>query len=295
MKNTIKESVLGYVFVTPVIILCILFLAYPFIQSIMLGFFKWDGITNWQFIGISNFIELFTKERFFYKALSNSLMYTIIVSAGMLIIGFILAILIDLKVFLWKVYRFIFFLPYMLSMVVVSFLFMKIFVPEGLLNNILGMFNVNPIIWFDAKKAIFVIMAIAIWQGSGLPMIFFLAGLKNIQKEIYEAAILDGASTIRIVFTISLPLLKNLFMILTVMELIFNFKVFDIIWVMTKGGPYGSTEVLGTLLYQNAFQKLKFGYASSIGMIMIIISSILAYFYVKFYGYSGTKQINQKS
>ncbi|MHB8277614.1 MAG: carbohydrate ABC transporter permease [Candidatus Humimicrobiaceae bacterium] len=294
MKIKLKESVLGYFFVAPAVIFCILFLAYPFIQSIILAFFKWDGVTNWQFIGINNFIELFTKERFFYKALSNTLMFTILSSLGMIMIGFILAILIDMKILFWKIYRFVFFLSNVLSFIVLAFLFLKILAPQGLINSILEKFGVEAIIWLDAKKSIFIIIAISIWQGSGLPMIFFLAGLKNIQKEIYESAMIDGASTVRRVFTISVPLLKNVFLTLIVMLLIFNFKVFDIVWAMSQGGPYGSTEVLGTLLYKNAFQELRFGYASSIGFIMIIISGILAFFYVKYSGYGSSIQFKKK-
>lgn len=289
-RRILNQNLLGYSLIAPAILFAVVFLAYPFFQTIIVSFFEWDGFTAWKFVGFQNFIDLFTKERYFYLALKNTIFYSIGTTFGLIAMGFILAVLIDLKVFLWKMYRIIFFLSYSLSIVGISLLFLKIFAPEGLINIIFKSIGLDPVIWFGSStRALLIIIFITIWQGSGFAMVFFLAGMQNINQELYEAAMLDGASLMRRIFSITIPQLKNVFSILIVMELIFSFKVFDIIYVMTAGGPNGQTSVLTILLYRQAFEFVKLGYASSIGFIMIVISVILSIFYVRFSGYRERK------
>jgi len=254
------------------------------IQSLLLSFFKWKGYGPWIFLGFDNYIKLFTIDKNFFVALRNSIVFTIFNTIGSLLVGFILAILINLKIRFWKIYRFVFFLPVVLSGVVVSMLWLKIVDPYGLLNTFLSILHLENLqrIWLaNSGLAMGIIIAVAIWWGNGYSMIFFLAGMQNIDEEIYEAAKIDGASTMRRIVSITVPLLKNVFSTLILLTVISSFKVFDIVWIITLGGPAGGTEVLGTQLYENAFRNQRFGYASVIAVIMFLISILFSIIYIK--------------
>ena len=290
-KKDILEYLTGYAFVLPVLIFILFFIAYPIIESLALSFFKWKGIGDWNFVGIKNYIKMFTEDRFFYTSIKNSILFSIGTTFGTILIGFILAVLIDLKIHFWKLYRFIFFLPISLSVAVVALLWSRIFDPYGLVNSLLGVLHLEELqrIWLgDTRLAMGVIIFVTVWQYSGFPMIFFLAGMQNIDEQLYEAAKIDGASTIRRIVSITLPALKNVFSVIIMIQLIFSFKVFDIVWIMTMGGPAGATDVLGTRLYSEAFRSGQFGYASVIAVIMFSIALIFSIIYVRISGYQKT-------
>ena len=287
-KKNIIEYATGYLFVLVPLVLIILFIAYPVIQSLVLSFFKWRGIGEWRFIGFVNYIKMFTEDRFFYTALKNSAIYSLCTTIGTIVIGLTWAIIINLGIRFWKIYRFIFFLPVVFSQIVMAMLWTRIFDPAGLFNTLLSILHLEELqrIWLgEANTALGIIISVSIWQYSGFTMLFFLAGMQNIDDSLYEAAKIDGASIMRRIFSITIPLLKNVFSVVILLQLIFSFKVFDIIWVMTRGGPAGKTEVLGTLLYSTAFQSQKFGYASVIAVIMFFIAIIYAIAYIRTSGY----------
>ena len=264
------------------------FLLYPAVRSSIMPFFQWDGITALKFSGLSNFVEMFTEDRYFYTALRNTFVFSTVATAGTVVIGFLLAAAIDLRVSLWKLYTVVFFLPYALSIAAVSMLWLKIFEPHGLLNTILNYLGLGryALPWFDnPNTGLGIMLLVSIWQYSSFPMIFFLAGMQSIDQEIYESSRLDGASTVRQIVSITVPLLRHVFSILVVMQLIFSFRVFEIVWIMTAGGPSGGTEVLGTLLYRYSFRFLKFGYASVLSMIALSVAVALSFLYRRVSGY----------
>ena len=290
-KKELFENIMGFSFVLPLIIFIIIFILYPVITSIILTLFKWKGYGPIKFVGIQNFVNIFITNEYFPTAVKNSIIFSIFCTSGTILVGFILAVLIDLKVFFWKVYRFIFFLTVILTVIVTGMLWMRVFDPYGLLNNLLTILHLGELqrIWLGAPNTAFaIIIFVTIWQYSGFTMIVFLAGMQNIDETIYEAAKIDGASTMKRIISISIPLLKNVFAIIIALQFIFSFRIFDVIWVMTGGGPAGATEVLGTHLYKLAFQATKFGYASVLAVIMFIISLILSLIYIKISGYQET-------
>lgn len=290
-KKDLLEYSVGYLFVVPAVIFILLFIAYPMIQSVILSFFNWNGVSEWKFVGIKNYINMFMGNRYFLTALKNSILFSISATAGTIIVGFILAVLIDFKIKFWKTYRIVFFLPFVFSIVVVSMLWLKIVDPIGILNKVLEVLHLESLqrIWMgDPNSAMIIIIITTIWQYSSFPMLFFLAGMQNIQEELYEAAKIDGASTARRIFSITLPLLKDVFSVLIIIQLIASFKVFDIIYVMTGGGPAGQTEVLGHLLYKTAFRLHEFGSASVLAVIMLIVAMIFSILYIRISGYGKT-------
>ncbi len=288
-----KEYLLGYLMIFPAMLFVIAFIFYPMFQSLSLSFFKWNGMGEQIFVGFKNYIKLFTVDRFFNIALKNTIYFSIGSTAGTIFIGFILAVFIDLKIRFWRIYRIIFFITYVLSIIVVALLWIKVFDPRGIINTVLEIAGHSEWqkIWLgDPKISLSIITFVAIWQYSGFPMIFFLAGMQNIDEGIYEAAIIDGASTGRRIISITLPLLKNVFSVIVILQIIYSFKVFDLVYVMTMGGPSGYTEVLGTLLYKNAFRLQKFGYASTISVVVFVFSIIIAIIYIRVSGYQKSKK-----
>ena len=291
-SRRLVESYVGWALVLPALLFIAVFLLYPVIRSSIMPFFRWDGITDMKFSGLSNFVEMFTEDRYFYTALRNTFVFSAVATVGTVTIGFLLAAAIDSRVLLWKLYTIVFFLPYALSIAAVSMLWLKIFEPSGLLNHVLNHLGLDRFAapWFDnPNTGLGIMLLVSIWQYSSFPMIFFLAGMQSIDQEIYESSKLDGASTVRQIVSITIPLLKNVFSILVVMQLIFSFRVFEIVWIMTAGGPSGGTEVLGTLLYRYSFRFLKFGYASVLSLIAVTVAVALSFVYRRVSGYENLR------
>ncbi len=279
----------GYLFIIPALLFLVIFIIYPIAQSLFLSFYKWNGFSDKVFIGIKNYVDIF-HDRNFLTALKNSVVYIVVSSALILILGFILAVIIDNRVRGWKAYRFIFFLPTMLSFVVVALLWHKIYDPRiGLLNRMLEFLQLDFLKqrWLgDPKIAMYFIIVIVVWQWAGLFMLFFLAAMGAIDENIYEAARVDGVNVFGRIFKITLPMIKDQCIIITVFLLIASVKVFDIIWVTTKGGPAGSTHVLGTFIYLVAFRFQRFGYASVVAVIAVLISLIFGIIYMNYEKFS---------
>ena len=287
-RKDLAENLTGYLFVLPVVLFILAFIAYPLIQSLLLSFYKWDGIGPWEFAGLDNYVRMFSKDRYFWPALSNSFKYSIGASLGLLTVGFALAVIIDLRVRFWRLYRFLFFLPITVSTAVVALLWLRIVDPYGVLNTLFEIVHLEFLQqdWLaDPSLAMSVIVGIVIWQHSGFPMVIFLAAMQAIDEDIYEAAEIDGATIIRRIFAITIPILKNAFSIVALLLLISAFKVFDIIWIMTRGGPAGATEVLGTHLYQTGIWSNRYGYSSVIAVVILVVSLILSVFYTRISGY----------
>jgi len=287
-KKELREYITGDAFVLPVLVFIFLFIIWPVIQSLVLAFFRWDGVGPWRYVGLKNFVKMFTKEPLFYQSLKNSVIFAVVTTFGEMAIGFTAAVLIDLGIRCWKVYRFIFYLPVLLSQVAVSLLWTKIYAEDGLVNTLLGVLHLENLqnVWLgDPRFALWAVCLVSMWQFGGWHMIFFLAGMQGIDPQIYESAKIDGASTLRRVFSITIPMLKNVFFIITILSLIMGFKAFDMIYVMTSGGPAMATEILGTLLYTQAFDVQRYGYASVIAVVMVIIAMLFSMFYIRLSGY----------
>jgi len=284
----IKKYFIGTIFLLPVAIIILTFIAYPAIQSIVLSFFKWPGFGEWEFVGISNYVKMFTADRFFFKTLTNTFLYTLIVPIGLVFIGLLMGLVIHLKVPGWKVYRIIFLMPIAIMQGALALMWARILDPSGLVNILLGWLNLETLqrAWLgEPNTAFFVIIFVTLWQYPGGSMLYLLGGLQTIDEEIYEAAYIDGAGTLRRIISITIPMIKNVIGVVLLIQVIFAFKVFDVVFFLTKGGPANSTEVLGTRLYSIAFEERQFGYASVLATIMVISAIIFGLMYVRFGGY----------
>lgn len=292
MMKMNRKIIIGYLFILPALLFVGVFLVYPIIDSLILSFFQWDGFTEKIFVGIRNYKSMFQDENFF-NALKNTIIYMFGVTSIITILGFFLAVIMDFQVLGYRMYKFLFFLPALLSNVVVALLWIRIFHPRvGILNQMFCLFGLNNFqcTWLgDPKIALGCVISVNIWQFSGLNMVYFLAALQQVNPDIYSAAAIDGAGTWRRIFCITTPIIKDQFILITLLNLIFTAKIFDLVWVMTLGGPGNSSQVLGTFLYYEAFRYLKFGYASVIAVIVFLLSYVFSIIYLNYGKFNKTK------
>lgn len=275
---------LAYAFLVPAITLFCVFLIYPLIRSVILSFQEWEGLGDPEFIGLKNYKNLF-KSSSFWIALKNTLLYTVGGVSTTVIIGLGLALAIERRVFGWKFYKFIFYISVMLSTSVVSIMFVNLLEPNfGLVNSLLRAVGLDSwaMSWLsDPKTALPAVIAVSMWHYSGFCMLLFLAAMEGIDPAIHEAATLDGVSEWDRIVHITLPIIKRSIFVVIMLQIIFSLKSFDTVQIMTKGGPGTATETLTTYLFRTAMNHSKYGLASAVSVVMIIIISIVTIFYMR--------------
>lgn len=280
-----SEWSLAYFFVLPALALIAVFMLIPLARSVYLSFFTWNGIGSPKPIGMGNYGKLLHNPKF-WEALGHTFTFSFFTVIFTVVIGLLLAIVIDRRMKGWSVYKFIFYIPVMLSMTVVAVLFTKILEPNyGFVNMLLKGVGLDALAqsWLgDPKYALGSIIAITIWQYSGFTMILFIAAMEGILPSVHEAATLDGTNELQRMFFITIPCVKRSVFVVVMLQIIFSFKSFDTIWVMTKGGPGTTTEILSTLLYKTAFRYQDLGYASAIAVIMMLIIAVISVIYLRF-------------
>lgn len=269
----LKQNLIAYSFILPNFLGFAIFTLIPVIFAFALSFMNWDGANEITFAGLANFKRLFTDETFkislvntFYYAL-GTVPITIICSLG-------LALLLNKPLKGRNTFRAIFFFPHVASLVAVAVVWNMIFHPTmGPINEILrsvGVENVPK--WSaDVKWAMPTVIMASIWKSMGYYMIIYLAGLQGIPKYLYEAAEIDGANAWQMFRRITLPMLTPSTFFVSIMLTISCFKVFDLIFVMTGGGPGRATNVLVNHIYNTAFKEFSYGYSSAIAMVLFII------------------------
>lgn len=270
-----RETMAGYLFISPMVLLATVLTIIPIILSGVISFTDWNfiaGLDSIKFIGLDNYTKMFSDDDF-TKSLNNNLLLILVIPVS-LFISLILAVLINNSTYFKSFFKVIYFMPFISSFVAVAVLWRVLFHPSsGPINNFLMSIGIsNPPAWLaDPSFSLISVMIIMIWAGVGFEMIIFMAGLQNISKDLYEAADIDGASKIRQFFKITIPLLSPTTFFLLITGIVGSFKVFDLIMILTNGGPAGSTSVIVFYLYEVAFIQLKSGYASAIGIMLLII------------------------
>jgi len=289
MHRKIKQSILSFLskywFFIPALLVYIIFLIYPVIYSLILNFYEWDGLSQIRtYIGFGNYIK-FIKDPVSILALKNNLTWIIISLLIPVSIGLILSICLDRPLKGKILYRTIFYLPNILPLVAVATIWRWIYNPIfGALNTLLkliGFSNLRHAWLSEPNIALYSIIITAIWASVGFPMLLFLAGLQNIPKELYEAAKIDGASEIQSIKYITVPLLRETFVIIVSTTIANSIKVFDLVYVMTMGGPARMTQVLGTWMYFNTFLYSRAGYGATIACIMTVLTFIISIPYIR--------------
>lgn len=284
-KKTLRTNLIGYSFILPNFIGYFIFIFIPVCFTFVLSVMKWDGSdAPMKFVGMKNFIKL-THDSTFLIAVENTFKYAIFTVPLTLVAALLIAVLLNSKVKGIVLYRTAFFFPYIASLVAVGAVWNMLFQPEfGPINEFLRFIGMaNPPKWCASTKwAMSVIIIVSVWKYMGYYMVVYLAALQGISADLYEAASIDGATGLKKLRYITIPMLKPTTFFVVVMLTIQCFKVFDLIYVMTQGGPGQSTNVLVNHIYNAAFVDFKFGYASASAVVLFVI--VLAITLIQFRG-----------
>lgn len=267
-----QQMLWGYFFVLPAMVGFFLFMAYPMIYGIVLGFFEWSGLGAKEWVGIDNYIRMF-QDRRFLQAVWNTAYYTM----GILLIGvplaLILAMLLNQKLKGRNFYRLAYYLPVITMMIAVSVLWRWLLsTNHGLINYFLGFIGIPRINWLhDPRWAMPGLILMSIWKGTGFNMLIFLAGLQGIPKTYYEAADIDGARWWHKFRHITLPLLSPTTFFILITTMIHSFQIFQQAYMVTEGGPQGATTTVVYFVYKHAFEWFNMGYASAQAVFLFTI------------------------
>lgn len=262
------------IFIMPALLLFLCFVVAPLIVTGFYSLFEYDGIGTMEFLGLRNYIDLFTKDRYFPKALVNSFILAVASIFIQLPISLLLAIVLARGVKGEKFFRTVYFIPVVISSMVIGQLWMRILNSQyGLLNEIIRLFGNEEFefSWLSTPSTAFLSTVIpAVWQYIGYHMLIMYAGIKSISKDYYEAAKIDGATNRQVSTRITIPLLTPVIKTCILFSLTGSFRSFDLIYVMTGGGPNHASEVPGTLMYNNLFRRGLYGYGSAQAFFIVI-------------------------
>ncbi len=263
-----KQNYAAWVFLLPALIGTLIFIIIPVICSFGLSFTKWDLLSPIQFVGLENYKLIFT-EKLFYKILTNTVVFAISTSFFGVIIPLVLAVILNSKIRGSDFFKTAYFLPFITPMIVIGVVWQWIFDPNiGILNTLLHI-NIN---WlYDEHFAMPALIIVSVWKLIGYNMIIFLSSLSAISQSLFEAAKIDGANPIQTFIHVIIPLLSPTIFFVVIITAISSFQVFDLIYLMTQGGPLDSTNVLVYAIYKNAFEYFNIGKASAIAYILFII------------------------
>jgi hypothetical protein len=271
-----KEKVIPYLFIAPWFIGMILFILGPLVMSFIMSFYDWPVIGERVFVGIGNYVELFTKDDQFYKSLYITFKFTLFFVPFNIIIALILAVLISKNLKFISVFRVIFYLPTVVSSVAVSIIWGWILNTEfGILNYGLSVFDVLGPDWLNSELWALIALVIVSGWTVGTMMLVFYTALKGISVDIYEASIIDGSGPINTFFKITLPLITPTLLFNTVTAIIGALQNLALVLLLTNGGPLNSTYMYGLFVYNNAFKKSRLGYASASAWIMFVLILII--------------------
>ncbi|WJH35006.1 sugar ABC transporter permease [Paenibacillus aurantius] len=271
------EGFKDFAFALPALAFLFAFVYYPLVYSGYLSFTNWNMTKpTKKFVGLENYTKLLTDE-LFYKVLRITFTYTILDVALTLILGLALALLFNVASRTFNFMRAVIFMPYYISMVIVSMVFLWIFNTRyGLLNVLVTKLGFEPVQWLqNPKTAMWALVVVAVWKGLGFAMLIFVAGLRSIPLEYYEASSIDGASKFRQFLQITLPLLSPTTLFLVVTHFISSMQVFQSVDILTNGGPLESTKAMVYWIYEMAFVNFKTGRASALVIIFFFIIVVL--------------------
>lgn len=286
MNKTGKKSWIAYLYILPMIVLSFVLVYYCIIDTVVVSFTDWDGMTDvFHFVALKNYIKMF-KDHVFWTSVVNNLIFfvgTVFIQA---LLGFVLAVLLKKKLPGSNVFKAIYFMPIAMATSIITAIFRIIMDPtNGALNQFLRAIHLNgfAVNWLgDPKIALVSVIIVNIFQWMGFSMITYYAGLMSLPDDVYEAAKIDGAGFWRTTFSVTLPMLKGTTNVLIILGIVGSLKTFDIVKLLTGGGPGRSTTVMNTYLYEKAFKDFNAGGAASIGVAILIIAMVMSFLQVKF-------------
>lgn len=273
----------------------VVFVYEPVIQNFHNSFYKWSAFSiDWEYVGLDNFQRVFEDE-IFYRSLVNNVWYAVISVACQVCFALVLAALIESQILprlASNFFRTVLFLPSVLAITIIGVMWQLIYNPSiGLINQFLSQIGLDSLrhTWLGEEgTAIFSIIAVSQWQWTGYIMILFIVAIQAVPKDLYESARIDGANGVQQFWYITLPGVRQTFLVMVIITVIGAIKVFDIVWVMTAGGPNHASETIGNYLYRVGFRNDEMGYASALAIVMFVITFILSIVQLRFGG--GTRR-----
>lgn len=282
-RNQLKLA--PFLFLAPAILIFLIYVVYPIIDSIWVSFHEWNGMDkngtrgngnpNWSWVGLKNYITLFTDDEEFYVSLFNNIRW-LLFSLIAIPIGLLLALFVNQRIIGMRYIKSLFYFPFVINAVVIGVIFTWFYNPKyGALTYLLSLFGLDSIpVLADEDLATYGIIIASFFPGIAYTMILYITGLTGVSREMVEAGRIDGASGLTMLWHIILPQLKPATLIAVVVTIVGSLRSFDLIAVMTAGGPWGSTEVLAYKMYQESLFNYRMGYGAAIATILFLIMDI---------------------
>ena len=286
-KRSLKEAIEGYIWISPWIVGFVALVLGPMVASFALGFTRYPGLASPSWIGVENYVTVFTDDNLFYGSVWKTFYYALVSVPLGLVGSLFAALLLNQQIRLRVLFRTFFYLPSLTPTVALTILWLWILQPQmGLVNHLLRLVGIEGPGWFGTRTwAIPSLILMSLWSGiGGGRMIIFLAALQGVPQELYEAAELDGASAFQKFMNVTFPMVSPAFLFNVVMGVIGALKVFETAFIATTGGPARATWFLALHIYFNAFQYQYFGYASALAWVFFGIVLILTVLQVKWSG-----------
>ena len=275
----------GYLFVSPAVVILSIVILAPIAIAIITSFYDYTLINRTldSFIGLRNYFESVSNEKFIHSAIVT-IVFVILVVLFEFIIGFLIAILLNQVERFRNIYYFILLIPLLINPIVVGLIWRMFLHPQlGILNYLISLIGIDPVNWLgDPQNAFITIIFVDIWHQVSFMIILLLAGLASIPEEPYEAARVDGANAFQQFRDITLPYMRPVIIITLLIRLIFALKTYDLIYIMTKGGPGDATDLISYYIYRSAFIGLDLGQAASMSVILLLIVCVIIYPLFKF-------------
>jgi multiple sugar transport system permease protein len=273
-----RDALVGWAILLPIFLYFIIFYIIPVVLNFLLSFTQWNGITGQPlWTGFDNYLRYLQPP--YPLIIGNTFLLVFAILIAQVLIAFFVALLLNAKVSGRGVYRTLWYIPTVTSAAIMAQMATIFISPYGgILNNILVGMGHQPIIWTtDPGWMRIIIIVYSVWRGLGVPVVLFLAGLQSIHRELYEAAMVDGASGAQLLRRITIPLIKPMTLFVVVTQVINNFQIFEAVLLISKGGPRNETNVMLLQIYNDAFTNLKLGQAAAGAMILMLILVVFTF------------------
>ncbi|MDM7886847.1 sugar ABC transporter permease [Curtobacterium sp. RHCJP20] len=277
----------AWLFMAPSLLILGVFVLFPILRSLWYSFFDWTvGAATQQFVGFGNYVQL-SRDPQFWNALRVTLEYTVVSVVLLVVLGFVAALLLQRDTLLNRIVRSVFFFPTIVSLVTIGLVWKFLLDPDiGLVGGLTALFGLPSVAWLQSTSlALPTVILVSVWKSIGFAMILFIAGLKGVPAERYEAADLDGANRWQTVWRITLPSIRPTLLFTSMILTIQSFQVFDLVYVMTGGGPVFATDTLVNLLYRDGFVNYQTGYASAISWVLFVIIMLISLLQLRLFRY----------
>ena len=285
MKKGKKSGFGAYAFLIPAAVIYLSVIVVPVFYSLFISLFKWNGVSDREFVGLGNYVALFTNDPTFLIALKNNLIWIVLTICVTMTVSLGFAVILNKQFRGRTVFRAFFYFPCVIAPIAVAIIWRWIYNPNiGFINQFfkaLGIgFKQTRI--SDPNVSLYAIFFAALWQGIGQPMILFLAGLQSVSPDVLEAATIDGAGPVRKFFSVTCPLMKETFVMVIATLIVAAMKVFDVVQGLTGGGPNNATQMLATYMYSQTFQYNNVGMGTAVACVMVLMMMVVIVPYISF-------------